>query len=665
METQQIYLKALSINEVAARHAFLDQVCRSDADLRKKIDDLLEQHFRGKSASDASTAGLLVPEETSVLTDDYDVRKVTTSHLAKKEELQSFLKKSSRPGCLGRLAHYEIESILGAGAFGSVFKAFDEKLHRLVAIKVMNSELGVVASAKSRFLREARTAAAVVHPNIVSIFAVEEEPVPYIVMEYVSGSTLQNRLDTCGPLTLSEILRVSTQLAEGLAAAHSANLIHRDIKPLNILLTDASSCQVKITDFGLARLVDDASLTQDGLILGTPKYMAPEQINGEPLDHRTDLFSLGAVIYYMIVGAPPFNAESTIAVLKQVLDVQPQPILERRPDTPKWLCNLVEKLMEKNPVDRFQSAREVVELLGDYSLERSFDEKSKSSLLEVPLRHTQGRVTKSKHLYAASISIIVLILVWVMWQQYAPSQFHVHSTNSSNPSTPNSTHLAFDGVDDFVDLTGKWEYEGGDFTFEAWIVPAEVQGTGADNFLVIDQGGTDRRKSLRLLRSRFINDKGQLVHNFHLSRPPDTTVNTFTVNLEPGKPTHLAAVWANNGSRLYVNGKPVKSTHYTYNFKARETPAYVWLGAIGELDTASGRMRAAGCWRGELLQVRLSQAAEYVTEFLPNKVLEKTRSTIALYRCNENEGIILHDSSGNANDGRIIGATWIPSKSTP
>ena len=170
------------------------------------------------------------------------------------------------------------------------------------------------------------------HDNVVQIHAVEEQPLPYLVMEYIPGQTLQQRLDRTGPLEVADVLRIGGQIARGLAAAHEQGLIHRDIKPGNILLESGVEQNVKITDFGLARAADDASLTQSGVIAGTPMYMAPEQAQGEALDHRADLFSLGSVLYTMASGRPPFRAATTIAVLKRVAEDTPRPIREIIPE---------------------------------------------------------------------------------------------------------------------------------------------------------------------------------------------------------------------------------------------------------------------------------------------------------------------------------------------
>src|SRR5262249_15361329 len=155
------------------------------------------------------------------------------------------------------------------------------------------------------------------HENVVTIYAVEERPIPHLVMEFIPGQTLQEKLDETGPLDVPEVLRIGQQIANGLAAAHEMGLIHRDIKPSNILLERGIDQRAKITDFGLARTADDASLTQSGIIAGTPMYMAPEQANGEAIDQRADLFSLGSVLYVMCTGRPPFRASTTMGVLKR------------------------------------------------------------------------------------------------------------------------------------------------------------------------------------------------------------------------------------------------------------------------------------------------------------------------------------------------------------
>ena len=203
------------------------------------------------------------------------------------------------------------------------------------------------------------------HDHVVTIHAVEEaNGLPYLVMQYVAGMSLQQRLDRDGPLELTEILRIGMQTAAGLAAAHAHGLIHRDIKPANILLENGVE-RVKITDFGLARAVDDASLTQSGVVAGTPQYMSPEQARGEAVRPPHRPVQPGQRAVRDVYGPAAVPRDSTMAVLKRVCEDTPGAIRETNPEIPDWLVAIVDKLHAKNPAERFQSAAEVAELLKD------------------------------------------------------------------------------------------------------------------------------------------------------------------------------------------------------------------------------------------------------------------------------------------------------------
>ena len=268
------------------------------------------------------------------------------------------------PNMLGRIGGYEVVGVIGSGGNGIVLKSHDRALNRFVAIKVLAPHLASSGAARKRFAREAQAAAAVVHENVIAIHGVSESSsLPYLVMPYVRGMSLQRRIDDCGPLELTEVLRVGVQTASGLAAAHAQGLVHRDIKPANILLADGVE-RVTITDFGLARAVDDASMTRSGLIAGTPQFMSPEQARGDAIDHRSDLFSLGSVLYTTCTGHTPFRSETSYGMLQRICESKPRPIRESNAKIPSWLCYLIDKLHEKTPDRRFQSAAEVAELLG-------------------------------------------------------------------------------------------------------------------------------------------------------------------------------------------------------------------------------------------------------------------------------------------------------------
>jgi serine/threonine protein kinase len=264
---------------------------------------------------------------------------------------------------LGRLGQYAIISLVGQGGMGIVLKAFDEKLERIVAIKLLSPWMTHQPTAHKRFVREARAAAAVRHDNVVVVHDVQETGgIPFLVMELIEGQSLQERLDEVGSLKLTTILEIGKQAAEALAAAHAQGLIHRDIKPANILL-ERPHDRVKITDFGLARALEEATLTHSGTVAGTPGYMSPEQARGEPVDHRADLFSLGSVLYAMCTGRAAFRATGALATLEHVCDSEPEPIAALNPTIPTALVELIAKLQAKNPNNRFRSAAEVIAAL--------------------------------------------------------------------------------------------------------------------------------------------------------------------------------------------------------------------------------------------------------------------------------------------------------------
>ena len=271
----------------------------------------------------------------------------------------TFLEPSDYPDSLGRFGRYEIMQLLGRGGMGIVMRGFDPALNRHSAVKVLAPELASSAAARRRFSREAKSAAAVVHPHVVPIQTVDEHAgLPYLVMPVVEGRSLQQRVDQSGPLAVIEVVRIAAQIADGLSAAHAQGLVHRDIKPANILLENGVE-RVQITDFGLARAANDASMTRSGVIAGTPQYMSPEQAHGDEIDARSDLFSLGSVIYFMLTGRSPFRAETTMGVLNRIANDQPRRLRSLHPEIPAWLQNIVARLLEKNPDKRFESAEHV------------------------------------------------------------------------------------------------------------------------------------------------------------------------------------------------------------------------------------------------------------------------------------------------------------------
>ncbi len=293
--------------------------------------------------------------------------------LADDEGILDFLAPSDHPGSLGQFGPFEVLEVLGHGGMGIVLKALDPLLNRVIAFKVLAPQLAASAAARKRFAREARAAAAVTHPNVVSIHAVDSDRgLPYLVMEYVAGESLQQRLDREGSLSLEDALQFAIDIADGLAAAHARGIVHRDLKPANVLLAACGLAETpakpqvaipKITDFGLARSLDDGTVTQSGFLPGTPAYMAPEQARGDRADALSDLFSLGSVLYAMCTGRPPFQAATNFALLRRVSEDEPIAVRQLNPLLPKWLEEIMMKLHAKDPTRRIPSATAAAAML--------------------------------------------------------------------------------------------------------------------------------------------------------------------------------------------------------------------------------------------------------------------------------------------------------------
>ena len=264
---------------------------------------------------------------------------------------------------MGLLDQRPVHEVVGHGGMGVVLKVWDAKLNRFLAAKMLSPMLASTGTARQRFFREAQSAAAVVHPNIVPIYdIVTTGKLPYILMPLVGGGSLQQRIEEQGSLPLVEVLGIGLQLADALTAAHAQGLVHRDIKPANILL-DSGGRRVLLSDFGLARTLDDASMTASGLISGTPHYMSPEQARGSTLDGRSDLYGLGAILYAMATGHPPVRGTSPLEVLRRVTDEPVTHPSQVNETLPAWFDTLLQQFLCKDRDRRITSATQAGELL--------------------------------------------------------------------------------------------------------------------------------------------------------------------------------------------------------------------------------------------------------------------------------------------------------------
>ena len=298
---------------------------------------------------------------------------------------------------------YQILEELGRGGMGVVYKAEDTKLKRTVALKFLPPELTHIPDVKERFMREAQAAAALDHPNICTVYEFDEaEEKTFISMAYIEGQSLRKKLES-GPLEPDEALRIATQVAEGLQIAHKKGVVHRDVKSANILVDDRS--QAKIMDFGLARMTGGTLLTQDGTAMGTIAYMSPEQARGEEVDHRTDIWSFGVVLYEMFGGQLPFMGEHDQAVVYSILNKKPEPLAELRSEIPLPIGQVVDKTLEKNPDKRYQQIDELLDDLKSISAGIVPEE------IKARLRKEKLRRRKRAILYAGAVGLVIVVAV--------------------------------------------------------------------------------------------------------------------------------------------------------------------------------------------------------------------------------------------------------------
>ena len=449
MEEREIFLEAIEITDSESQKVFLENACQGNPALLDRLHHLLKMHI-GAGSFLKTPAIAQINLANSVAPPNKEPSDGLSTNVSKSEtspragdllpEISlGFLQPSTRSDSLGRLGRFEVLQVLGSGAFGIVLKAFDDKLQRIVAIKVISSSLFAASSTRQRFLREARAFAAVRDSNTVQIYEIEEQPIPYLVMEYVPSKTIQQKIDENGPMSVAMTLKIGQQIAGGLAAAHAVGLIHRDIKPANILLEEGGAEKVKITDFGLARALDADHLTQTEVIAGTPMFMSPEQAVGETFDQRADLFSLGSVLYVMLCGRSPFQATTTSGLLKRVAEDIPVPIQKIAPDVPAWLCQIIEKLHAKKPDDRFGSAKEVAELLNRCQIAFDRGEVPEMGDLE-PLKTSAATdIRRGRWLVVGLAAALVLAgLIVSLWKKVVP-QIAIDSSGKVNtPSEPQS-----------------------------------------------------------------------------------------------------------------------------------------------------------------------------------------------------------------------------------
>ncbi len=325
-------------------------------------------------------------------------------------------------GALQRIGRYEILADLGQGAMGVVYEARDPQLERVVAIKTLRRDLGLppeeYADLKKRFYQEAKAAGRLNHPNIVIIHdVVEIDEIPYIVMEYLKGRTLAELIRTSGPLSTERVVDLVAQVCGALDYAHANAVVHRDIKPANVIVT--ANGVAKVSDFGIARIAG-SSVTRTGVVVGTPAYMSPEQLRGRVPDGRSDLFSLGVVLYEALTGVNPFQSDDLTATLYQVVQVDPPPLRQRNPSVPVWLERVTARVMAKEPDQRYATARELAQ-----ALREAWEAADAAETVRlVPAGPGPKRVRRLPRaaLLAAGLLVVVGIGAWAFWGRQSPDE---------------------------------------------------------------------------------------------------------------------------------------------------------------------------------------------------------------------------------------------------
>lgn len=623
-----------------------------------------------------------------------------------------FLFPPQAPDELGRLGHYRVLKLLGKGGMGMVFLAEDTKLERPVALKVMLPKFAEDPTAKQRFLREAKTAAAIEHDHIVHIYQVDEDRgVPFLAMQLLFGSSLEDILQQAGSLTPLQVLHLGTQIAEGLAVAHAKSLIHRDIKPANIWIESNYGGRVKLLDFGLARSVQaDAAISHSGLIIGTPAYMPPEQARGEKVDHRCDLYSLGCVLYRLATGELPIKGKDTLALLTALALHEPKPPKKINSAIPDGLNDLILMLLDKDPIKRPGSAKAVASTLRkmEQELSQGFPEvdvaaelatlarpkgspetlASSSAFLNSPSAHTPNqntvpdavgthlrsgqatqvsRLRRKPVLYILGLALIALSIAALALMVQSGNGHHgkvvaarwAKNDLLSRPleqadgllyTLPSKYALAFDGQSNYVELPPMNIDDTEFLTIEMDLKPTKAQVT---DLLTNGAAGFiwDTKHGPPVFRFGIMTqDQGFLGVNAMVGTLPRSVV-------------HLAGVLDREELRIYLNGKLAESKPLGGKRIARPLTPFTlgtneWLaknkpGSISDTDSF------LNFFEGHVLRLRISKAARYQQDFTPGVRFIPDEDTIALYQFDEGQGNKLIDSSGKGHHGKIVGAKWV------
>ncbi len=594
-------------------------------------------------------------------------------------------------GEVGVLGPYRIVKELGHGGMGAVYAAMDTRLDRALALKVMLPHHAASKDSRERFLREAKAAAKIKHDNVVTVYEADErDGIPYIAMEFLEGYPLDAYLKKKGSPGMSQIIRIGKETAEGLAAAHKLGLVHRDIKPGNLWL-EAPNGRVKVLDFGLAKPLDsEVEMTKSGMIVGTPAYMSPEQARSQKLDPRSDLFSLGALLYRLCTGLLPFQGENTMAILMALGSDEPKPVLDLNPNVPEALAILIHQLLAKNPNARPQNAGEVAERLrrigtgqtlpsdnvvaqpvvytpiaitaetnnpfADIDADVSRTEMVSGSSNEVATPKKPARKKSGAGLLwgvAAGLFVMLgLVIGIILFLSKGKDR-----TEAKNDTPDNIT----DGKDKekknpkveppkIAPPAGKFalEFSKGQYAIASKVPQPATADVTIEAWVRLKPSTTEGHKEIVAFPNGSLNvgrdasGTGLELYTFHNHV---TAKKAFT----PGELIHIAGTNDGKQRRLYVNGKLVaKQDDPNHPSPEQLKKGFEGKLSIGTLD-----------FEGIIEQVRISTKPIYNQDFTPPALFTKEKDTYALYLFEEGQGDTLKDSSGNNYHAKINGAKWI------
>lgn len=413
MKQSDLFNELIEITDLQQREQRIAEIAQTHPELAADLSSMLESFTPNETFLEESIPEIIVKPGYEMIGEKIRSIKAPNQQTANTPVV------SNRPSpddtrTPHTIAGYEILSPIGFGGSAMVYRAFDPSIEKTVALKVLHSGQGNTDVAIARLQKEARAMGRIKHPNVVEVYRVEIQPIPFIAMEYVEGQSLESFLNRKGKLSLAAFSQIAIQILRGIQAAHDQGLIHRDPKPANILLTNTDPPVAKITDFGIVRRENDRRETLHGSVVGTPRYMSPEQADDRVITSRSDLFSLGSVFYEMLCGESPFRAESHLSEMKAVLRKKPASMRLFRSDIPSKLEWVIRKMLEKKANKRFQSATEILNALQSLQLEQT---QQLRTLMPMPLQSSWT----SSLAFAAVCTIAAGLLLLVVLLNTSPS----------------------------------------------------------------------------------------------------------------------------------------------------------------------------------------------------------------------------------------------------